>query len=95
MGRLEEHRREVEAALAAVFGQPVALELTVDKGETAPPKAGGATAGADRSPDPDPEPDDEMLSIDDLVDAPPGSAPPSGIDRVTQAFPGAELLDDE
>ncbi len=81
--KCEERRAEVEAALAAHFGRPVALRLVVDSGETAAPSPTKAAAAAP----------DEDVDLDALVDAP--STPTSSIDRLTQAFPGAELLTDE
>jgi len=79
--KCEERHKEVEAALSAHFGRPVPLRLVVDGGETAPPVASAAMAA------------EEALDLDDLVDAP--AAPSSSIDRLTEAFPGAELLTDE
>jgi DNA polymerase-3 subunit gamma/tau len=78
--KCEERRKEVEAALAAHFGRPIPLRLVVDSGEAAP------TLAARSVPD-------EVIDVSDLIDAP--SAPTSSIDRLTQAFPGAELLNDE
>ncbi len=78
--KCEERRREVEAALAAHFGRAVPLRLVVDAGETAPTPTARAVP-------------DDVVDLNELVDAP--SAPASSIDRLTQAFPGAELLNDE
>ncbi len=60
-----------------------------------------ATPTAPRPPDdvdeaaspPDP-PDDDDIDLDELTDAPPEAAL-SPIDRLAQAFPGAELVDDD
>ncbi len=62
---------------------------------------GGATFGAGSSPSatvvslhPDgPPPADEDIDLDDLVDAPPDSVV-TPIDRLAQAFPGSELMDE-
>jgi hypothetical protein len=79
--KCEERRPEVEGVLAAHFGRPVRLQLVVD-GESAP--------AAKPAPPPVVE---EPVDMSELTDAP--SAPSSSIDRITEAFPGAELLTDE
>ena len=38
-------------------------------------------------------PDDDEVDLDDLVDAPPETVK-SPIDRLAEAFPGSELIDD-
>ena len=78
--KCEERRKEVEAALAAHFGRPIPLRLVVDSGEAAPATAARSVP-------------DEVIDVSELIDAP--AAPTSSIDRLTQAFPGAELLNDE
>jgi DNA polymerase-3 subunit gamma/tau len=40
-----------------------------------------------------PPPADDEIDLDDLVDAPPESVV-SPIDRLAQAFPGSELIDE-
>jgi len=79
--KCEERRKEVEAALATHFGRPVPLRLVVEGDEAAPLSTTTAALA------------DEAVDLDDLVDAP--AAPTSSIDRLTDAFPGAELLTDE
>ena len=78
--KCEERRKEVEAALAAHFGRPIPLRLVVDSGEAAPSTAARSVP-------------DEVIDVSELIDAP--AAPTTSIDRLTQAFPGAELLNDE
>ncbi len=80
--KCETRRHEVESALAAYFGRPVPLQLAVD-GSTAAQMADGGAPG-DSLADP--------FDVDDLRDAPPD--PRSGLDRLTQAFPGAEIVDE-
>ena len=80
--KCEEKRKDVEATLAAHYGRPIPLTLVVDGGEPAAPTTAAAASPAD-----------EDVDLDGLVDAP--AAPTSSIDRLTQAFPGAELLTDE
>ena len=84
--RAEEYRREVEKALAAAAGRAVPLSLVVDH----------ATAHDDnvvqlkRS---EPAQADEDVDTGDLVDVPP-DAIVSPIDRLTQAFPGSEIIEE-
>ena len=79
--RCEEVRPAVEAALAAHFGRPVPLRLTVE----APAAAPTATP-----PPSEPEPEPEHLDITELVDAP-ATPVRSAAERLTDAFPGAVL----
>ena len=87
--KCEAHRAEVEAAIAARFGQPVRLTLAVDEAEIA--KAPGRRGGLRAVPDPEP---DEPIDPAELVDA--GSdAAPSALDQFTKAFPGATIVDED
>ncbi len=74
----EARRGDAEAALAARFGRPVPLRVTVDTGPTRAPAASSATASTD----------DEHVDLSQLVDAPPATSDPT--ERLLQAFPGAE-----
>jgi hypothetical protein len=78
--RCEELRPAVEAALAAHFGRPVPLKLVVEVAR----------------PEPDPAAADEAehVDLDDLVDAP-ATPVRSAAERLTDAFPGAQLLEGE
>ena len=76
----EKKRTEVEAALADHFGRPVPLELVVDSDTDDLPTASAGAAS-----------EEDVGDVRALEDAPAGV---SGVDRLTQAFPGAELLDD-
>ena len=80
--KCDQHRAAVEQAWAAATGRQVQVELTVGG---APPDAAAARPPAPAEPD-------EAIDLDDLVDAPPGSAP-SALDRLAEAFPGAELVE--
>jgi hypothetical protein len=77
----ENGRRDVEGALGAHFGVPIAVALVVDNGEVATAAAPIASAVAA----------DEVVDLDALVDAP---AAPSDVDRLMQAFPGSELREE-
>jgi hypothetical protein len=81
-GKCEVHRLDVEAALEAHFGRPVPLRLTVDT-STAAQMADGGAPGTSLA---------EPVDLDDLRDAPPDDR--SGLERLTEAFPGAEVVDD-
>lgn len=75
--KCEEHRVDVEAALAAHFGRAVPLELVL---RTVDQRAAASSGSVE-----------EMIDPTELVDAPPATAR-SGLDRLTEAFPGAELV---
>jgi len=87
--RSEQHRAELEAALAAYFGRPVPVTFVLEPSTPARPRGSGER-GARATPDPEPE---EAIDPAELVNAGPEHdlAP---FERVTQAFPGAELMDD-
>ncbi len=82
VAKCQEYRAEVEAALAAQFHRPVPLRLVVDDGSRAEATEAAALPPAD-----------DDIDLADLVDAPPSSVPTS-LDRLTQAFPGAQLIDE-
>ena len=79
--RCEECRAEVEQALAAHFGRPVPLRLTVVEPGT-PPIAGTTET----------QPDEE-IDLTDLRDAPAAEVA-SPVDHVMQMFEGAEVVED-
>jgi len=79
--RCELHRADVEKALAAHFGRAIPLKLVVDGAESASPNVDTRST---------PE---EPIDPNELVNAPPSDAP-TGIDRLTAAFPGAELIEE-
>jgi hypothetical protein len=84
--RCEPLREEVETALAAHFKMAVPIRLVVDPGAVA------AAAGPEPDPVPEPEPEEAIIDVSELRDAPP--AVTSGIDHLTEAFPGAELVEE-
>jgi DNA polymerase-3 subunit gamma/tau len=95
--KCDDHRADVEAAIASVVGGKVSVLLVihtgagdhddeVDAGNNVVPLARPA------APAP-PPPADEDVDLDDLVDAPPESVV-SPLDRLTQAFPGSQLVDE-
>jgi DNA polymerase III subunit gamma/tau len=94
----EKQRAAVEAALARHFGHPVPLRLVTDAEVGGPgagadlaatPAAGPGPGGSTANPSP---PDDEDVGdVADLEDAPDTG---SGLDRLTEAFPGAELIEE-
>jgi hypothetical protein len=85
--RCEPHRPAVEEALTAHFGRPVPLRLVVDR-ETLPPPAAdeGPPAG-------DAEPDEDVGPIDELRNADKNDE--THLQRITAAFPGAEVVADD
>ena len=97
-----DHRAEVEAAIAAAVGGKVPLLLVVHTGagdHDDEVDAGNLDAGNNvvplartAAPAP-PPPADEDVDLDDLIDAPPESVV-TPLDRLTQAFPGSQLVDE-
>jgi len=88
LAKCEQHRHAVEAVLSEALGRAVTVELTHQGPEASarpddptPALAVPAPAG------------DEEIDLDDLVDAPP-EAHKSGIDRLAEAFPGSELVEE-
>jgi DNA polymerase-3 subunit gamma/tau len=84
--RAEEYRREVEKALAAAAGRVIVLSLVVDSG----PSHDDNVVHLKRV---EPAQADEDIDTGDLVDVPP-DAIVSPIDRLTQAFPGSEIIEE-
>jgi DNA polymerase-3 subunit gamma/tau len=85
----EKKRPEVEAALAAHFGRPVPLLLVTDADVGGPAPAGPSATPAAPS-----APVDEVEDVGDvhaLEDAP---SVGSGAERLAEAFPGAELIEE-
>lgn len=90
--RCEEVKAEVETALAARFSRPITIALSVDTGQTttsAPPTVSAAMAPPPSEGMTDVEPED-IGDISELKNAPDIAS--TGIDRLTQAFPGAEVV---
>ena len=85
--RANDYRGDVERAMAAALGQPIAVSLVVDGSAHDPDDNVVQLQAA-----PAPPPDDEV-DLTDLVDAPPESIV-SPIDRIGLAFPGSELMDE-
>lgn len=83
--RAEEYRREVEKALAAAAGRPIPLSLVVDHASH-----DDNVVQLKRA---EPVQADEDIDTGDLVDVPP-EAIISPIDRLTQAFPGSEIIEE-
>jgi len=87
--RCEDLRGELENVLAARFGGSLPVRLVVDDGSPAPtqtPAAKPRPTAVDES-----MVADESIDLDDLVDA--DVAEGSAVDRLTQAFPGAALVE--
>ncbi len=89
-GKCEARRADVEAALASHFGRPVPLKLIVDP-STAAQLADGGAPGASVAELAELAELAEPVDLDDLEDAPPERN--RGLDRLTDAFPGSEVLE--
>ena len=90
--RCEDLRGELENVLAARFGGSLPVRLVVDDGSPAPtqtPAAKPRPIAVDESMVADESID--LDDLDDLVDA--DGAEGSAVDRLTQAFPGAALVE--
>ena len=87
--KCEDSRAEVESVLTARFGQPVTIRLTIDHGETAAPPVATRTSSSRRATVTDVT--DEVIDPDELVDV--TTALPTAVERLTQAFPGAEIVE--
>ncbi len=91
----EKKRAEVEAALAAHFGRPVPLRLVAKADDAAAADAPTPSAGAARtapSERTDVDDEEEVVDVHALDDAPNAS---SSAERLSEAFPGAELVDEQ
>ncbi|MEZ5249735.1 MAG: hypothetical protein R2713_11120, partial [Ilumatobacteraceae bacterium] len=105
--KCEQHRADVERVAAGLVGAPVPIVVVTDAsprpddhdhdlGRGHPDDhhdAGDHTAPVVPLRPAAPPPADEDIDLHDLVDAPPASVV-SPIDRLAQAFPGSELLDE-
>jgi DNA polymerase-3 subunit gamma/tau len=99
--KCEQHRAAVEQALTAHVGSPVRVELVEGDGggggadRTSPTAVSSVTRAATDVPSAVEAglPDDDDVDLDDLVDAPP-EAVKSPIDRLAEAFPGSELIEE-
>jgi hypothetical protein len=83
--RAEEYRQEVERALAGAAGRQIRLSLVVDHASH-----DDNVVQLKRA---QPAPADEDVDTGDLVDVPP-DAVISPIDRLAQAFPGSEIIEE-
>jgi DNA polymerase-3 subunit gamma/tau len=91
LAKCEQHRPAVEAAITAVAGIAVPLVLVVDPGG-ASSSANPASGPSGRGPAPADDPYDDIVDPAELTDAPP-AAVQSPVERLTQAFPGSELVE--
>ncbi len=88
--RVDEVKTDVEQAIQTMFGNSVTIEVVVD-GNAAPPP--GARSAASAPPPPAASTETEIAEggdVNELADAKNIAA--SGIDRITQAFPGATVV---
>ena len=90
--RVEEVKASVEQAISTMFGAAVTIEVIVD-GDAPPPPGNRSTAPAPATPAAPANSEDEIAEVGDvseLEDAPDIAA--NGVDRITQAFPGATIV---
>ena len=103
--KCEQHRSEVEKIASGVIGAPVRVVVITDASvrhddhdhDDHDPRDGAPSGSSGAAVVPlhpaGPPPADDEIDLHDLVDAPPASVV-SPIDRLAQAFPGSELLDE-
>ena len=98
--KCEEHRRDVEAAIATVIGGKVAVQLVVHSGnDDDDGHDHGNTHGTSnvvplkRSSEPTAQEEEEAIDLNDLVDAP-AETIVSQVERVALAFPGSTFVDE-
>jgi DNA polymerase-3 subunit gamma/tau len=97
--RAEKVRRDVEAALEVHFGRPVPLRLVEEgqsgSGSGSAPTRGGPTPSPTPPPAPpvDETPEEHTIDVAELTDA--HDVVATGADKLTQAFPGAMLVEEE
>jgi hypothetical protein len=88
--RVEDVKGDVEHAIRAKLGAAVTIDVVVD-GNPAPPPGNRSPAPATAPPPPDPAGEiAEVGDVNELADA--GDIAASGVDRITQAFPGATVV---
>jgi hypothetical protein len=87
--RCEECKSDVETALAAHFGRPIPVRIVVG-GDL--PDPGAPHLSVAPSPAGDAPAEENTIDPSELTDAP--EAATSGLDRITAAFPGAEIVTD-
>ncbi|MEN9507347.1 MAG: polymerase gamma/tau subunit [Actinomycetota bacterium] len=94
--KCEQHRGDVEAAIARVVGAPVRVTLVLEQGggSGSDHDGGGAQAlGVTERPDVTFVTPDDEIDPRDLVDAP-LEAVDSPIERIARHFPGSEVIDE-
>jgi hypothetical protein len=100
----DEARREVEQALAAHFGRPVAVTVVVDGDAGGGDPLGGPPAGPPTGAPPGPggaaparvgagDEHDEHIDVSELRDA--DDVPTDGVDMLLQEFGGGEVIEED
>lgn len=88
--RCEEVRGEVEAALQTRFGRPLSIQLVVD-GSSPPPRTTAPPTTPQPAPAPDADVAAEIGDVSQLENA--TDVASNSLDRLTEAFPGATVID--
>ncbi len=91
--KCEEHRRDVEAAIAAIVGGKVTVQLVVHSGNDDHDDVGSNVVQLKREAAPEEQEEEEAIDLDDLVDAP-AETIVSQVERVALAFPGSTFVDE-
>jgi hypothetical protein len=88
--RVDEVKADVEQAIQAMFGRSVMIEVIVDGNAAPPPGSRSAGAAVPEQPTSTEDEISDVGDVNELADAKDIAA--SGIDRITQAFPGATVV---
>jgi len=91
--KCEEHRRDVEAAIATVVGGKVTVQLVVHSGNDDHDDGNSNVVPLKREGEAAVQEDEEAIDLDDLVDAP-AETIVSQAERVALAFPGSTFVDE-
>jgi hypothetical protein len=86
----DESRRDVEQALGAHFGAPVAVAIVVEGGGSGEAPVAGAPA-----PPPEPDAEDEHIDPRELRDAKADDVATNGVDLLLREFGGGQLVEEE
>ncbi len=86
--RCDEAKADLEVALQAHLGQPVAIQVIVDTDAPVPTMD---PAKIETKPAPGPEADEDIGPVEELVDATDQSA--NGVERLAKAFPGSKVVE--
>lgn len=92
VSRCEEIRPEIEGALSTHFGGALSIRIIVDDSGPGPSHSGGSTPPP-RTVDHPPPDEEDIGDVAELADA--TDVAVSGIERLTRAFPGSQVIESD